>query len=144
MKDPADDIFAEFERRIERAWRQIVGPPGSPRFCPPVIEPPADVYETEENVVVVVEMAGINEQEVEIAMEGNSLTVRGEREDRQGHLGRLYSQMEICCGPFERTLSLPALVDADQAMASYNDGFLEIILPKVKRQVSRQVRITVR
>jgi len=52
--------------------------------------------------------------------------------------------MEICCGPFERILSLPAEVDADKATATYDDGFLEIVLPKVKRQVNRHVRITIR
>jgi len=51
--------------------------------------------------------------------------------------------MEINCGPFERILSLPSEVDASRATAAYDDGFLEIVLPKVKRQVNRCVRITI-
>ena len=147
MMTSMDDIFSEFEgirRRMERTWQQMLGPPGSPRFCLPVIEPPADIYETAESVVVIVEIAGINDQDVEISIEGNSLTIRGQREDRQRHPSRLYSQMEICCGPFQRILGLPAEVDADKATATYDDGFLEIVLPKVKRQVNRHVRITIR
>ncbi len=138
------DIFAEFERireRMEQAWRQMVGPPGAPRFCPPVLEPAADVYETEEVVVVLVDIAGIGEQEVEISVDGKSLSVRGDREPQPGHPGRLYSQMEICYGPFQRDLLLPAEVDPDGAKATYNDGLLAIVLPKVRRQVTRQVRI---
>jgi HSP20 family protein len=141
-----DDIFSEFEgvrQRMERTWQQMLGPPGSPRFRRPVIEPPADVYETAESVVVLVEIAGINNQELEISVEGTTLIIRGQREDRQRHPRRLYTQMEICCGPFERTLSLPAEVDPSKATATYDDGFLEIILPKVKRQVNRYVRITI-
>lgn len=141
-----DDIFSEFEgvrQRMERTWQQMLGPPGSPRFRRPVIEPPADVYETAESVVALVEIAGINNQELEISVEGTTLTIRGQREDRQRHPRRLYTQMEICCGPFERTLSLPAEVDPSKATATYDDGFLEIVLPKVKRQVNRYVRITI-
>jgi len=146
MMTSTNDIFSEFEgirRRMEKTWRQVLGPPGSPRFSPPVLEPPADIYETAESVVVVVEIAGIKDQDVEISVEGNTLTIRGQREDRQRHPRRLYTQMEICCGPFQRILTLPAEVDADKATAIYDEGFLEVVLPKVKRQVNRQVRITI-
>jgi HSP20 family protein len=142
-----DDIFSEFEgirRRMERTWQRMLGPPGSPRFAPPVIEPPADIYETAESVIVVVEIAGIKDEDVEISVEGNILTIRGQREDRQRHPRRLYTRMEIPCGPFERILSLPAEVDADKATATYDDGFLEIVLPKVKQKVNRHVHITIR
>jgi HSP20 family protein len=142
-----DDMFSEFEgirRRVERTWQQMLGPPGSRRFCSPVVEPPADIYETAESVVVVVEIAGIDDQEVEISIEGNTLTIRGQREDRPRHPNRRYTQMEICCGPFERILRLPAEVDAAKARVTYDDGFLEIVLPKVKRRVNRYVRITIR
>lgn len=144
MKHHVADVFSDFERireRMEQAWRQMLGPPGSPRFCPPVLEPPADVYETDEEVVVVIELAGIAEQEVSLSVDGKKLTVSGERTAQQGRPGRLYSQMEICYGPFERTFSLPAEVDPDKATATYDHGYLEIILPKVQRQVVRQVRI---
>ncbi len=147
MTQRAADIFAEFDRikvRMTQIWQQALGPPGAPRFCPPLLEPAVDVYETAEQVVVLVELAGIAEQEVEISVEGRSFTLRGERAPRPGHPGRLYSQMEICFGPFERLLTLPAEVDADGTKAHYGDGFLEITLPKARRQVSRQVRITPR
>ena len=146
MMTSMDDIFSELEGvrlRMERTWQQMLGPPGSPRFRRPVIEPPADIYETAESVVVVVEIAGINDQEVEISVDDNTLTIRGLREDRQRHPKRLYTQMEINCGPFERILSLPSEVDASKATGTYDDGFLEIVLPKVKRQVNRCVRITI-
>jgi HSP20 family protein len=146
MMASMDDVFSELEgvrQRMQKTWQQMLGPPGSPRFRPPVIEPPADVYETAESVVVVVEIAGINDQEVEISVDDNTLTIRGLREDRQRHSKRLYTQMEINCGPFERILSLPAEVDASKATATYDDGFLEIVLPKVKRQINRYVRITI-
>jgi len=148
MTDRSSDIFTELEKRIRdrmaQAWRQVIGPPGAPGFCSPAIEPAADVYETADEVVVLVELAGIANQEVEIIVEGRALTVRGERKAVTGPPGRQYSQMEVSFGPFERVLLLPSDVDPDKAKTVYNDGFLEIVLPKVKRQVSRQVRIVAR
>jgi HSP20 family protein len=147
MKERTADIFADFERireRMERAWRQVLGPPGSPRFCPPVIEPAVDVYETERGVVVVVEIAGISEGDVEITVDGRTLVVSGERKPSAGRPGRLYSQMEICHGPFRRELLLPAEVNPDGARVEYSRGMLEIVLPKVRRRTARPVRIVVR
>ncbi len=147
MKQRTADIFSDFERineRMQVAWRQVLGPPGSPRFCPPLIEPPADVYETDREVMVLVEIAGIAEQEVGIAVNGRVLVVSGERRPSAAQPGRLYSQMEICYGPFRRELHLPAEVNPGQAHARYSQGMLEIVLPKVTRRVSRQVKIVVR
>lgn len=147
MTNPTDQFLAEFDRvreRVHQAWHELLGPPGSPRFRPPVIAPPVDVYETEESVVVLMELAGINEQEVRITIAGDRLTIRGEREDRQATPGRLYTQMEICCGAFERTVTLPAEVDADKTTGTYHDGFLEIVLRRAQRPLNRQVRITLR
>lgn len=147
MREATSDIFAEFERirqRMEQAWRQVLGPPGSPRFCLPIMEPPVDVYETEDVVVVVMEIAGISDEEVEITVDGKTLLIRGERRPTPSRPHRLYSQMEICHGPFQREILLPAEVDAEGAEATYSQGMLEIVLPKVARRVHRQVRIVAR
>jgi HSP20 family protein len=147
MRASLHDIFSDFEQirqRMAHTWRQGLGPPGSPRFCPPVIEPATDVYETADNVVVVVEIAGVSAEEIDISVEGKTLTVRGEREDRQRHLSRLYHQMEICCGLFERSVTLPSEVDPQRASATYSDGILAIVLPKVQQQLARRVRVVIR
>ncbi len=147
MKERTADIFADFERireRMERAWRQVLGPPGSPRFCPPVIEPAVDVYEIERGVVVVVEIAGISEGDVEITVDGRTMVISGERKPSAGRPGRMYTQMEICHGPFRRELLLPAEVNPDGARVEYSRGMLEIVLPKVRRRTGRPVRIVVR
>ena len=148
MRVSPDDIFSDFEqirRRMTRTWPAFGGgPPGSPHFCPPVIEPATDVYETAESVVVVMEIAGVAAEEIDISVEGKTLTVRGERQDRQRHLSRLYHQMEICCGVFERSVALPAEVDPEGASATYDDGILAIVLPKVEQQLVRRVRVVIR
>src|SRR3972149_12072556 len=120
MTKQAPDIFSDFERireRREQAWRQGLGPPGSPRFCSPLIEPPVDVYETEAEVMVVVEIAGISEEEVGIVVDGRRLILSGERKPGAAQPKRLYSQMEICHGPFRREALLPAEVNPEKASA---------------------------
>ena len=147
MTKQAADIFSDFERireRMEQAWRQVLGPPGSPRFGTPLIEPSVDVYETEEAVVVVVEIPGISEEEVEIMVDGRRLVLSGERKPGAAEQKRLYSQMEICHGPFQRELLLPAEVNAEEARAGYSQGLLQIVLPKVTRHVNRHVKFVVR
>lgn len=142
------DPFAEFRRLheyMEEVRRRFLGSPGQPQFCPPVIEPPVDVCEIDDSVIVLVEMPGINQETLHITVQGQTLTVQGEKEDRcSKRLGRLYSQMEICCGLLERTVSLPSLVDAGRAEATYQDGFLEVVLPKVKRAAEQRMRIAVK
>ena len=143
----SSDVFSQFEHireRMEQAWRQVIGPPGAPRFCAPVIEPSVDVYETDDEVVVVVEIAGISGEEVAVDVDGKTLIIWGERRPHGDRPRRLYSQMEICHGLFQRQLLLPAEVSPDEAQATYSSGMLEIVLPKVGRKLSRQVRIVAR
>ncbi len=142
-----EELFQQmelFRERMERSWQQLMGPMPLSRFCPPIFEPPADIYETGEAVVVVLEIAGIRDQEVELILEGRSLTIRGEREMSKSPPGRIYSQVEVCYGPFQRQLTLPSDVDPEKVTVAYQDGFLEVHLPKVKRPADRRIRITAR
>jgi HSP20 family protein len=146
MKQRTADPFSSFEHireRMEQAYQRLVGAPGSPHFGVPVMEPPVDVYQTETDVVVQVEIAGISDEEVELEVEGNTLIVRGERKPLPGQPQRVYSQMEIAHGPFQRRLLLPAAVNAEAAVAVYKCGILEIVLPKASPTSGRQLRIVV-
>lgn len=141
------DISPELERireRMEQAYQRVIGGPGRPNFCSPVLEPAVDVYETSSEVIILVEMAGIARAQVELKVDGDTLTVRGERPPLPGRPGRIYSQMEISHGHFERGLLLPAGVNAEGATAVYKDGILEIVLPKSAPVSSRQLKIIVR
>ena len=110
-------------------------------FAPRMWEPAIDVYETEKDVVVLVELAGVKQNEIEIVVHGNTLVIRGERKEPQLRSKRTYYQMEIHKGPFERGILLPATVDPDKTKASYEDGLLEIVLPKVWQEQTLRVKI---
>jgi HSP20 family protein len=140
--------FSEFERlheQMDQMWRKLAGTPsGRSRFCSPMLAPPTDVYETAKEVVIVAEIAGIEEQEVDIEIEGDHLAFHGEKVYRDNDPGQMHTQMEICYGPFHRMVLLPAKVDAAGAQVSYREGFLRIVLPKVKEEGPHHVRINVR
>jgi HSP20 family protein len=93
-----------------------------------VWNPPTDAFETEAAFVVRVEIAGVREDELEVAFEGNLLLVSGQRPDVADR--RAFHQMEIPFGKFASAVVVPVPVDVDAATAQYADGFLTVTLPK--------------
>jgi HSP20 family protein len=96
--------------------------------------PRVDVYSTEgpDCVNVVIELAGVEPEDLEIAVADGVLTVSGTRRRRAGE-ARRYQHMEIDYGPFERRVQLGDAVDAGAAEARYERGFLTVVLPLAQR-----------
>jgi HSP20 family protein len=97
--------------------------------------PPTDIYETEASCVLKVEVAGMRDEDFEVAFENNILMISGNRPDLNER--RAYHQMEIRFGKFEIAVEIPVMVNIEQATAGYQDGFLVIVLPKVKTNQGR-------
>lgn len=94
--------------------------------------PEADVYETDKDVVIEMPLAGVKPEDVEISLQDNILTVRGEMKEEKEEKERNYYRKEIRRGKFERSFSLPTEVKGEKATAESENGILRIILPKVK------------
>jgi len=97
--------------------------------------PPTDVYETEENCLIKLEIAGMRDEDFEVAFENNILIIRGNRPDLNER--RAYYQMEIRFGKFEIAVEIPVMVNIEKATAGYQDGFLVIVLPKINSNQSK-------
>jgi HSP20 family protein len=95
-----------------------------------VWRPPTDVYETEENIIVRIEIAGMREDDFSIVLDGRFLTVHGVRADTPEK--RAYYQMEIPFGEFGVEIELPRPVSTSKIQAFYADGFLRVLLPKAR------------
>jgi HSP20 family protein len=95
--------------------------------------PPTDVYETEDQIVVLVEIAGVRHSDFAVSLVERRLTVTGVRIDR-GMARRAYYQMEVQFGEFRVELDLPLAVDENAVTAEYSEGFLRILLPKKRPQ----------
>ncbi len=96
--------------------------------------PPTDVYETDDCVVVKVEIAGMDKDNFSISLDSKRLIITGIRHDPAAKLG--YQQMEILYGRFETDVYLTRAIEEDRIEATYQNGFLSVLLPKAKpRQV---------
>ncbi|MGI6207162.1 MAG: Hsp20/alpha crystallin family protein [Anaerolineae bacterium] len=93
-----------------------------------VWQPPTDVYETADEVVVRIEVAGVDPSQVSISLADRVLTVSGVRLDSQEKVG--YHRMEILHGPFRTRALLPRRLDSGGVRAEYRDGFLLVRVPK--------------
>lgn len=92
--------------------------------------PPTDVYETDAGLVVRVDIAGIQDDNCEVAIQGNCLFINGLRSDISER--RAYYQMEIPFGKFSVGIELPAEISVKKTTIKYEDGFMTINLPKKK------------
>lgn len=92
--------------------------------------PPTDVYETDDCMMVKVEIAGMKEEDFSISLDAQTLVITGVRHDPAAKLG--YQQMEILYGHFETRVHVPRAIEEDEIEATYRNGFLAVRLPKAK------------
>lgn len=103
--------------------------------------PAADMYENDRQIMIFVDMAGVNPDQVRITLENRSILITGERpRPSPGGVMRIH-QMEIDAGVFKRRIPLPAPVDFDNIQCTYRHGCLRIVLPKKPRQEAVQIPI---
>jgi HSP20 family protein len=121
-RDPFAELYGDFADRLQGdRWR-----------------PDVDVYETEADVVVRAEIAGVASRSLRVAVDGQVLRISGVREAPEaGEVLRLH-QVEIASGPFERRIPIPVGIDRDRVVAHLADGFLTVSLPKRR---PRRVRV---
>jgi HSP20 family protein len=102
-----------------------------------------DVFEDDKRIVIRIEIPGVDKNDLDIEIQGDTLTVHGEkrfeREDTQGH----YRVLQCAYGSFSRSVPLPAPVLADKAQAAYRNGVLRIELPKAEPDKPRRMNIKV-
>jgi HSP20 family protein len=94
-------------------------------------------------LVVRADLPGIDPKEVELALEGRRLAIRGERRTKEERNEKDYLYREVSYGRFERFVELPEGVDADSIKATYHDGVLEVTVKAPKEMVAKKVPITV-
>lgn len=94
--------------------------------------PHLEVYESEDALVVRAELAGVEEQSLDVTVEDQVLQLRGARRRAPGEERRVFHQMEISYGPFAAEVFIPCPIEAERVEANYEGGILEVTLPKVK------------
>jgi len=106
--------------------------------------PTLDVYETDKEIKVDVELPGMNEKDIDITVGNNVLTISGRRETEDTQKGKSFYRHERSFGSFRRSIELPEEVDEDNIDATYSRGVLKITLPKTQQSVSMRKKIQIK
>ena len=105
--------------------------------------PAVDIYETEQELVLKADLPEVNQQEIDIRIENNMLTIRGERKFHNEVSQDNYLRIERAYGPFSRSFSLPNTLNTESIKADYQNGVLSIRMPKREESRPKQIRIGV-
>src|SRR5882762_221931 len=105
--------------------------------------PPVDIYEDEHNITLKLEVPGIDEKDIDVRIDNNTLTVHGERKIEKEEKEENYRRVERQYGSFTRSFTLPSSVDPAQVSADYNQGVLKIKLAKKAEAKPKQIKVSV-
>ncbi len=131
--------MAQEVRTVEQRTPQTAD--GSQRPAPrPVFLPPAEIYETRDNIVVLAEMPGVAPDAVDITLERRILTIRGRSvANNLAGYQRVYN--EYADGDYERVFTLSENIDQDRIGATLKDGVLHLVLPKAETAKARKIEL---
>ncbi len=106
-----------------------------------VLAPPVDIYETDTDVVVKIELPGVKKEDIDLTIKENTLHLKAERKEEREEKTENVHRVERFYGVIERVVPLPVEVKAEEAKAEYKDGILEVRIPKVK--VSKEAKVQI-
>ena len=105
--------------------------------------PAVDIFDKDNEIVLKAELPGLKKEDIDIHVEDNLLTLRGERKREEEVKEKGYYRSERAYGQFSRSFTLPATVDAKKISASFKDGVLAVALPKAEEAKPRQIEVKV-
>jgi len=130
--------------RMNRLFRESYSPEGPEEALTTTsFAPPVDIYEDEHNITLKMEAPGIDEKDIDVRVEGNTLNVRGERKLEKDEKEENYRRMERQYGCFTRSFTLPSSVDPGQVSAHFDKGVLKINLAKKVEAKPKQIKVSV-
>jgi HSP20 family protein len=136
--------FSALQDRMNRIFRESNSPEGpeealtTSNFAPPV-----DVYEDEHGITLKIEVAGIDEKDIDVSIENNTLTVRGQRRFEKDEKEENFQRVERMYGSFTRSFTVPNTVDLEQVTAHYDKGVLKVCLAKRAEAKPKQIKVNV-
>jgi HSP20 family protein len=141
--DPFRELAA-MQDRLNRIFGEGYGRREDDSFSRGDWIPSVDIFETDKHEIVIkAEMPGLRKEEIDLRVENNTLTLRGERRREQEVKDEQYHRVERSFGTFSRTFSLPNTVDGNRVAAEYKDGVLTVTLPMREEAKPRQIQVQV-
>jgi HSP20 family protein len=141
--DPVRDL-ASMQNRMNRFVRESYSPEGPEEALTTTsFAPPVDIYEDEHNITVKMEVPGIDEKDIDVRIDNNTLSVHGERKMEKEEKEENFRRVERQYGSFTRSFTLPSSVDSGQVSAHYDKGVLKINLAKKAEAKPKQIKVNV-
>jgi len=140
--DPFRNLTS-FQDQMNRLFEDSFFRPRSDTSALTTWAPAVDIYETADELVVKADLPEINEKDLDVRVENNTLTIRGERKFEQTVSEDNYLRVERAFGSFSRSFSLPSTVNADAIKADYRNGVLTVRMPKHEESKPKQIRVNV-
>ncbi len=131
LRDELDRLFESSFGELARA-PQLLG----------VWNPAVDLYEDKDNVIVKAELPGLKREDIAVSLHDGALSISGERKSEEKAGNTEARRTERFVGRFQRTISLPSSVKADNVNAQYKDGVLTVTLPKAEEAKPRQIQVS--
>lgn len=138
--DPFREL-ATLQDRFNSLFENFAEANGKEQLAAGHFVPPVDVYEDEHNLVLKLEVPGMNEEDLKVSLENNTLTVSGERKFEKEEKEENFHRIERRYGSFTRTFRLPNTVDQEKAEAGYDKGILKITLSKRAEAKPKQIKV---
>jgi HSP20 family protein len=135
--------FTTLQDRMNRLFQHSYGDGREEALSTTTFAPAVDVYEDEHNVTLKIEVPGIEEKDLDIRVENNTLTVHGERKFEKEEKEENYRRVERQYGSFTRSFTLPNTVDSESISANYDKGVLKIKLAKKAEAKPKQIKVNV-
>jgi len=104
--------------------------------------PALDLYQSNDNVIAVVELPGMRKEDIEISLHDGIVTISGERKREGSSNGEKTERTERYTGTFSRSITLPTRVDGKKVSVSYRDGILTVTLPKAEEVKPKQIQVS--
>jgi HSP20 family protein len=142
------DPFRQLVRvqdRMNRLFEDALGRPAEEAdFYAGAWTPAVDILETANDIVLRAELPGVKSEEVDIRIENNTLTLRGERKYEVNDEKMNYHRRERTYGAFSRSFTLPSIIEQDKVTAEFKDGILQVSLPKKEETKPKQIAIKIK
>jgi HSP20 family protein len=130
--------------RMNRLFRESYSPEGPEEaLTTTTLAPPVDIYEDEHNIILKMEVPGIDEKDLDVRIQNNTLTVQGERKIEKEEKEENFRRVERQYGSFTRSFTLPSSVDPGQVSARCDKGVLNIRLAKKTEAKPTQIKVNV-
>ena len=143
FRNDVDQLFDSLLQFRPRRLNNDVGGGTAGRAWLASFSPSVDIEESKDEFVITADLPGVDPKDAKVNILGDTLTIRGQRKDREERNGHDVHRVERAYGTFERSFTLGVPVQSDKVRASYRDGVLEIRIPKAEAAKVKEIEVQV-